>query len=73
MGNQDLEKKLLLNLIENQSDIDKIYLYAKDPYEAKYQYLIIKRDGVGIDHFNDHKAFIEYSNDMYDVYKNINE
>ena len=73
MGNQDLEKKLLLNLIENQPDIDKIYLYAKDPYEAKYQYLIIKRDGVGIDHFNDHKAFIEYSNDMYDVYKNIDE
>ena len=30
----------LLNLIENQPDIDKIYLYAKDPYEAKYQYLI---------------------------------
>ena len=30
----------LLNLINNQSDIDKIYLYAKDPYEAKYQYLL---------------------------------
>ena len=36
----------LLNLIENQPDIDKIYLYAKDPYEAKYQYLIDKREGV---------------------------
>ena len=34
---------LLLNLIENQLEIDKIYLYAKDPYEAKYQYLINKR------------------------------
>ena len=33
----------LLNLINNQPDIDKIYLYAKDPYEAKYQYLIKKR------------------------------
>ena len=64
---------LLLNLIENQLDIDKIYLYAKDPYEAKYQYLINKREGVGINHFNDPKAFIEYSNDMHDVYKNINE
>ena len=63
----------LLNLIENQPDIDKIYLYAKDPYEAKYQYLINKREGVGIDHFNDPKAFIEYSNDMQDVYKNIEE
>ena len=62
----------LLNLIENQPDIDKIYLYAKDPYEAKYQYLINKREGVGINHFNDSKAFIEYSNDMCKVYKNIN-
>ena len=62
-----------MNLIENQADIDKIYLYAKDSYEAKYQYLINKREGVGIDHFNDPKAFIEYSNDMRDVYKNIDE
>ena len=61
-----------MNLIEDQPDIDKIYLYAKDPYEAKYQYLINKREGVGIDHFNNPKAFIEYSNDMRDVYKNIN-
>ena len=60
---------VLLNLIENQPDIDKIYLYAKDPYEAKYQYLINKREGVGIDNLNDPKAFIEYSNDMGDVYK----
>ena len=63
----------LLNLINNQPDIDKIYLYAKDPYEAKYQYLINKREGVGINHFNDPKAFIEYSNDMRNVYKNIDE
>ena len=35
---------VLLNLIDNQSDIDKIYLYAKDPYEAKYQYLINIRE-----------------------------
>ena len=60
-----------MNLIEKQPDIDKIYLYAKDPYKAKYQYLINKRECVGIDHFNDPKAFIEYSNDMDDVYKNI--
>ena len=48
-------------------------MYAKDPYEAKYQYLINKREGVGINHFNDPKAFIEYLNDMRDVYKNIDE
>ena len=63
---------LLLSLIENQPDIDKIYLYLKDLCEAKYQYLINKREGVGINHFNDPKAFIEYSNDTHDVSKNIN-
>ena len=64
---------VLLNLINNQPDIDKIYLYVKDPYEAKYQYLINKREKVGLDHFNDPKPFIEYSNDMQDVYKNIED
>ena len=63
----------LLNLINNQPDIDKIYLYAKDPYEKKYQYLINKREEVGLDHFNDPKTFIEYSNDMRDVYKNTED
>ena len=54
-------------------DINKIYLYAKDPYEAKYQFLINKRETLGLKHFNDHKAFIEYSNDMEGIYKNIDE
>ena len=72
-GSGSGKTNLLLNLIENQPDIDKIYLYAKDLYEAKYQYSINKREGIGIDHFNDPKAFIEYSNDMRDVYKNIDE
>ena len=63
----------LLNLINNQPDIDKIYLYAKDPYESKYQYLINKREKVGLDHFDDPKAFMEYSNDMQDVYRNIED
>ena len=71
-GSGSGKTNVLLNLIENQPDIDKIYLYAKDPYEAKYQYLINKREGVGINHFKDLKAFIEYSNDMNNVYKNIN-
>ena len=51
---------VLLNLRENQPDINKTYLYAKVPNEAKYQYLITKRESVGINHFNDPKAFIEY-------------
>ena len=63
---------VLLNVIENQPDIDKIYLYAKDLYEPKYQYLINKTEGVGMNHFKDLKAFIEYSNDMCNVYKNVN-
>ena len=72
-GSRSGNTNLLLNLTKNPPDIDKIYLYGKDPYEAKYQYLINKREGVGIDYFNDPKAFIEYSNDVDDVYKNIDE
>ena len=63
----------LLNLTEKPTRIDKIYSHTKDPYEAKYQYLINIREKVGIDHFDDPKAFIEYSNDMHYVYKNIDE
>ena len=62
-----------MNLINNQPDLDKIYLYAKDPYETTYQYLINKREKVGLDHFRDPKSFMEYSNDMQDVYKNIED
>ena len=63
----------LLNLINDQPDIDKIYLYAKDPYEVKYQYLINIREKVGLKRCDDSKAFMEYSNDMQYVYKNIEE
>ena len=72
-GSGSRKTNALLNLINNQPDIDKIYLYAKDPYETKYQYLINKREKVGLDHFADPKAFMEYSNDMQDVYKNIED
>ena len=70
-GSGSGKTKTLLNLINNQAYINKIYLYAKDPYEKKYQYLINKREKVGLNHFNDPKAFMEHSNDMQDVYKNI--
>ena len=72
-GSGSRKANALLNLINNQPDIDKIYLYAKDPYEAKYQFLINKRKSTGLKHFNDPKAFIEHSNDMQDVYKNIEQ
>ena len=60
-----------MNLINNQPDIDKIYLYAEYPYEAKCHYLIKKREKVGLNHYDDPKAFMEYLNDMQDLYKNI--
>ena len=62
----------LLHLINNFHPIDKIYLYAKDTVEKKYQYLINKREQAGIKNLNDPHAFIEYSNDMNDVLEDIN-
>ena len=50
---------VLLNLINEEPDIDKIYLYVKDPFEAKYRVLIDKRERTGLKYFNDSKAFIE--------------
>ena len=50
----------LLNLINNQPDLDKTYLCEKDPYEAKYHYLIDRREKVGLSHYDDPKALIEY-------------
>ena len=51
----------LLNLINNHL------------YKPKYQFLINKKKSRGLRHFNDSKAFVEFSNDMHDVYKNIND
>ena len=63
----------LINLINEQNDIDKIYLCAKDLRESKYEYLIKKRENVGIKHVSNPNAFIECSNTMDDVYKNIHD
>ena len=71
-GSGSGKKNTLLNLINSQPDIDEIQLYAKDPYEDKYQLLINKRERIGLKHFYDPKAFIEYSNDMHNAYNNIN-
>ena len=62
----------LLHLINNLHPIDKIYLYAKDIHEPKYEYLINKREQEGIKNLNDPHAFIEYSDDMSDVLDDIN-
>ena len=60
-------------LIKKWDDIEKIYLYAKDLSEPKYEVSIKKHENVGTDHFNDTNAFIECSNRMNDVYQNIDE
>ena len=63
-------KFIVLNLISNEPGIDNT---CKDLYEAKYQLLINKRENTGLLYFNDSIAFIEYSNDMDDIYKNMEE
>ena len=61
----------LFHLINHLHPIDKIYLYAKNIDEKKYQFLIIKREQVGLKNLNDPKTFIEYSNDMSDALDDV--
>ena len=61
----------MLNLRNQQPDIYEIFLYAKDPNEAKYQLLINIKESTGLKHFDDSKAFLKYSNDVDDIYKNL--
>ena len=63
----------LLNLRNKQRDIDKIYFYAKDLSEPKYEYFIKNRENGGIKHLNDSKSFIDCSNTMDDIYESIND
>ena len=63
----------LFNSINEQNDIDKVYLYATDLSDPKYEYLIKKREDVGTKHVNNLNAFIECSNTMDDVYENIHD
>ena len=70
-GSRSGKTNTLLNLINQQEDIDKIYLHAKDLGESKYEYLIRNLKNTGIKHLIDSKAFTECSNTMNDVYENI--
>ena len=63
----------LLNLINHEPDTNKSFLYAKDLYEAKYQLLINNKESTRLKYLNDLKALIEYSIDIDDIYKNIEE
>ena len=63
-----------INLIQHDNNvIDKIYLYAKDLEEPKYQLLIEKREQAGIKNLQDKNAFIEYWNSIDDIYNNIDD
>ena len=70
-GSGSRKTNVLINLIKEQNDIDKIYLYAGDLSEPKYEYLIKKRENSGIKHLSNPNAFIECSNTMDDIYENI--
>ena len=72
-GSGSRKKNLLLNLIKEQNDVDKIYLDGKDLSEPKYEFLIKKCKDVGTKHFSDQHAFIGCSNTMDDVYENIDD
>ena len=73
IGTSDSGKtNTLLHLANNLHPIDKIYLYAKDLHEPKYEYFINKREQAGIKNLNDPHDFIEYSDDMNDVLDDIN-
>ena len=70
----DQEKtSTLLNIIKEQDDTDKIYLYTKDLSEPNYEFLIKTRKNAGTKHLNDSNAFIKCSNTMNDVYQNIDD
>ena len=72
-GSRSGKTNTLLNLINEQDDIGKIYLYAKDLCKPKYEFLIKKRENAGIKHLNNLNAFNKCSNTMDDVYENIND
>ena len=72
-GSESEKTNGLLNLIKEQDDTDKFYLYAKDLSEPEYEFLIKKRKDVGIKYCNDPNAFIECSNRNNDVYQNIDD
>ena len=72
-GSGSGKAKALINLINEQNDIEKIYLYARDLSEPKYEYLVKKREDAGIKHLNNPNTFIECSNTVDDVYENIHD
>ena len=63
-----------LNLVKHKRpEIDKIYLYVKDPFKSKYQFLISKREKVEIKELKNQGAFIDYSQTIGDIYENLED
>ena len=73
IGNSRLKKTNILLNLGQRPDIDKIYLYAKDPFESKYQLLINGKEKVGIENLKCPKAFIDYSQTIDNVYENLED
>ena len=74
IGSGSGKTNVLLNLIKRQRpDIDKIYLYVKNPFESKYQLLINGREKVGIKKLKNSKAFTDYSQTIDDAYESLEE
>ena len=57
----------LFDLIIHWSDIDKLFLYAENSYEVKYQFLINRKESTGLKHLKDCKALIQYSSQLKKV------
>ena len=73
-GSGSGKTNVLLNLIKHQRpDTDKIYLYIKDPFESKYQLLNNGGEKVGIENLKNPKTFIDYSQTIDDVYKDLED
>ena len=72
-GSGSGKTSILLHLINEQNDIDKIYLYAKDLSKPKHEFLTKKRETAGIKHLNYPNPFTACLNTMDDVYENIND
>ena len=73
-GSGSGKTNVLLNLIKHQrTDIDKIYLYVKDPFESNHQLLINGRETGGIENLKNPKAFIDYLQTIDNVYENLED
>ena len=69
-GSGSGKTNVFLNLIKHQRpDIDRIYLYVKDPFESKYQFLINGIENAGIEMLRNPKVLIDYLQTIDDVYE----